>query len=714
MQSQSLLIKTGQAHLQEGDYDAAIGDLLKALEGANPTEKEDLLQALRGLGWSYYHRGEYNEAIRHFNKIQEDNLSDKPVILQDVFRGLGWSYYRKNNFNDAIDNFNLALEHIDSADKEILEEVRYGLGLACEMKRDGGVYDNIFYESKARHISGETAFTKLGPPEIIEIEPTFACNLRCIQCHVSYQKLPNTMIDFKFVKHLKGLKGKWVVLGSNYEPMVHPKFRDIVVALSGLGLKIDLLTNGTLFTEAMSNQLADCNLSNITISFDGIRKKTYESIRRKANYERTIERILYFKNRVTNEKTYFAVNNTLMRRNIDEVVESVDFWEKQGFDHIGFIIMALRDLNEAIKQESLENMMDYIYERLEEAAKRVIENNYRITLSGAGLKDLSELKAIYPANFVGGCVKSNNPQARTPFNPGEFVQNGYYPGMPVQCRSPFKSARILYNGNVELCYQFPIGNIYDNDLLDIWYGEKAQRVREYLMRNSKVCHACEYYNLCIKAGELDYSNVGSFYSELADKKYRYPEVVEELKSYNYKIVNWIGDYYAIPTYYGSVNIVTDNVAELKGVFIDKSIDRLKDTVRDYMSIEAFDERIRTDPKGDYDLRGRGLIHLQKGNYKAAIKDLSEALKCINPAEKRALQETLRGLGWAHFHRRKYEEAIKYFNKVLEDNLSDESIVLQDVFRGLGWAYFRTGEYDEAIKYFNKVLEDNLSDESIVL
>jgi len=233
-------------------------------------------------------------------------------------------------------------------------------------------------------------------PEIIEIEPTHTCNLRCIMCHVSYEKLSHTMISPDFVKKLKCLKDKWVVVGSNYEPAAHPQFTELILGLSDLGMKIELTTNGTLFRKATTDKLAGCNFKNVTFSFDGIRKETYESIRRNANYDQALERILYFKNSVSNKETYFTVNNTLMKRNIDEIVESVDFWEKNGFNHMGLIIMVLRDTNAALVNESLEPVMDSVYSRLEKAARLVIENKYKITLSSPFFAKMASLKKQYP------------------------------------------------------------------------------------------------------------------------------------------------------------------------------------------------------------------------------------------------------------------------------------------------------------------------------
>ena len=243
------------------------------------------------------------------------------------------------------------------------------------------------------------ALTDFDLPELIEIEPIHTCNLRCIMCHVSYEKLTHAKIDVDLLtKRLKGLEGRWVNVGATHEPVAHPKFPELVLGLSALGMKINLTSNGTLFTPALIDRVAHCNFERVTISFDGIREETYESIRRNSNFSRAIERILNFKHAVTNPSAYFAVNNTIMKRNADEIVDCVAFWEKQGFDGIRFILMVLRDLNESLRMESPEHHLPHIYEQLESAARLVLEENYRITLSSP-MFSRSSLREAYPKNL---------------------------------------------------------------------------------------------------------------------------------------------------------------------------------------------------------------------------------------------------------------------------------------------------------------------------
>ena len=95
-----------------------------------------------------------------------------------------------------------------------------------------------------------------GLPEVVEIEPIHSCNLRCIMCHVSYEELTRTSLNPSFVQNLDGLQGKWAKVGSLYEPMAHPDIVEIMNGLSDIGMKIDLISNGSLFTDRLIQGVA--------------------------------------------------------------------------------------------------------------------------------------------------------------------------------------------------------------------------------------------------------------------------------------------------------------------------------------------------------------------------------------------------------------------------------------------------------------------------
>lgn len=414
-----------------------------------------------------------------------------------------------------------------------------------------------------------TPLTEFGLPEVIEIEPIYTCNLRCIMCHVSYENPTKELIDVNFVQKLKGLKGKWAKLGSLYEPVAHPRFAEIVQGLSEIGMRIDLVTNGTLFTPSLISEIADCNFQNVTVSFDGIRKETYEKIRRRGNFEQSIERIRAFKDAIKsrNPKAFFMINYTMMRSNIEEIVEAVDFWEKNGFDHIGFIAMTLRDQNELLLNENIAPIMDRVEELLDVAALRVIDGHYRISLTSPFYR-ASSLREKYPNSFKllsDGLVISDNPKARTPCSPGPHFQNGSFPEMQVACRSPFKFVRISYQGNVNLCYKFKIGKIYDNDLLALWYGAEAEKVRNLVRSTTAICNKCEYFLYCIQANDINYENSDNLISR------NKIEFITEIGPFN--ILRWMGSYYSVPQWVEVSAPLTELPAH--GIFDGASIEEIK-------------------------------------------------------------------------------------------------------------------------------------------
>lgn len=232
-------------------------------------------------------------------------------------------------------------------------------------------------------LDSDTALDAFGPPEVIEIEPIHNCNLRCIMCHVSYETMSRVRLSAASMDQLEGLAGRWAKLGSLYEPAAHPEFDKICRRLTELGLKIDLTTNGALLTPRLISAVEDCNFRIVTLSFDGARKETYERICRGGDFEQALERIAAFKKAVQARipDAYFAVNYTVLRSNIPEIVDAVRMFEAMGFDHIGFIGMVMRADAPILAAEAIEPAKDEMAAALDAAADLVLSEGYRITLS---------------------------------------------------------------------------------------------------------------------------------------------------------------------------------------------------------------------------------------------------------------------------------------------------------------------------------------------
>jgi radical SAM protein with 4Fe4S-binding SPASM domain len=199
-----------------------------------------------------------------------------------------------------------------------------------------------------------------------------------------------------------------------------------------------------------------------------------------------------------------------MKRNVAEIVDAVKLWEELGFDHLGFIMMVARNQSREVQDELLkDNLVDF-YREMENACRLVIENKLKITLSSAAIGQLIKLHEEFPNNFLPNTVRSDNSNARLVHQP-RTVQQGRREGMPVACVSPFTCLRILFDGTAQLCCKFNIGNVYERDLREIWFGDEANAVRSKLMENAEVCYRCDYYRFCINAGGVDYKKDENFY-----------------------------------------------------------------------------------------------------------------------------------------------------------------------------------------------------------
>lgn len=135
-------------------------------------------------------------------------------------------------------------------------------------------------------------------PLYVNVEPAANCNLRCGLCSSRRRDDSNAQIDMALFKDIVAdAKRAGVVNISLWlagEPLMNPRVAEMVAYVESAGLVSGLHTNGTLLTERRAKGLLDANLSQLSISFDGVDRETYEQMRRGANYDKTVANIRRF------------------------------------------------------------------------------------------------------------------------------------------------------------------------------------------------------------------------------------------------------------------------------------------------------------------------------------------------------------------------------------------------------------------------------------
>ncbi|MBU2646434.1 SPASM domain-containing protein [bacterium] len=138
-------------------------------------------------------------------------------------------------------------------------------------------------------------------PRLLSIELSSICNANCIMCpHGELtrkkQNMPLPILE-KIVNDCKGKPLKKANLFWFGDSLCNRQIIECLrIVRKGLpGVKLYLSTNAGLLTRDLSKSILDENLLDvINFDIDGIRKETFEGIRRKLDFDRVMENVHFF------------------------------------------------------------------------------------------------------------------------------------------------------------------------------------------------------------------------------------------------------------------------------------------------------------------------------------------------------------------------------------------------------------------------------------
>ena len=176
-------------------------------------------------------------------------------------------------------------------------------------------------------------------PKYFEIETVNACNARCVMCTIDdwEQSRDSIMDDKLFAKFANeiSLYSDWVetvCLNRDGEPTLDKNLHKKIKLLKNLGIKtVTIATNVQLLDENRIHQYLDAGLDDIMLSIDGITKNTFETIRKRLDYETVVDNTLNII-KIRNEKKSpltIRVRMIIMENNQHEVSDWMEFWKKR-------------------------------------------------------------------------------------------------------------------------------------------------------------------------------------------------------------------------------------------------------------------------------------------------------------------------------------------------------------------------------------------------
>ncbi len=177
------------------------------------------------------------------------------------------------------------------------------------------------------------------PVEYI-VETTAKCNLYCPMCPRETHQQPKADMAGEVFERLvreSGATAEHMMLIGLGEPFMDPHIFERIELCHRHSISSLLSTNGTFLDEKLSARVLDSPLEQITLSFDGAKKETFEFYRKGAKFEKVRDNFVRFARMKDQRgsKLQVVVQMVKMDGNASEVDDFVAFWSAvPGVDQI--------------------------------------------------------------------------------------------------------------------------------------------------------------------------------------------------------------------------------------------------------------------------------------------------------------------------------------------------------------------------------------------
>ena len=248
------------------------------------------------------------------------------------------------------------------------------------------------------------------------------------------------------------------------EPLLRPDFFEILGYAHQLGYHWGMTTNGTLITKDIAHKLAQCGMSTVSVSIDGL-PETHDELRSMpGGYEKAMAGI----RNLIDENTFHGIQVTTVinHRNIRELDALFEIMDKLDID--SWRVINLEPIGRALERPELMCT--------EEDYKRLFSFIWEKRLAG------------YPVEY--SCSHYLGPEYE-----GE-VRDWYW-----ICGAGIITASIMANGDIGACLDIERrpetiqGNIRTDRFHDVW-DNRFELFRTDLSDFSEYCKGCEHVKCC--------------------------------------------------------------------------------------------------------------------------------------------------------------------------------------------------------------------------
>lgn len=315
----------------------------------------------------------------------------------------------------------------------------------------------------------------------VYIEPTNRCNLDCRTCMRNTWDDPlGRMSGVTFDRIIAGLEAlstrPRVMFGGIGEPLSHPRILEMVARVKKLGGEVELITNGTMLSEARSRALIAAGLDTLWVSLDGATPESYEDVRLGAELPQVLDNLRALRSKRSysyHPKPTLGIAFVAMKRNIADLPRLITLGRSVG---------ATRFSVSNVLPYSDEMVPETLYDRsLHDAAYLASDYVPQVSLPKMDLNELTQeaflgtLRSGCAVTFAGNRLSGANDVCN-------FIESGSisigWDGAVAPCL-PLLHNHIAYlHKKPRRLSRHVIGNINARDLFDLWNDPEYRRYRE--------------------------------------------------------------------------------------------------------------------------------------------------------------------------------------------------------------------------------------------
>ena len=326
-------------------------------------------------------------------------------------------------------------------------------------------------------------------PKFLQVEPVGQCNLRCKMCPIVFRQDgppygPPAFMDFdNYLRILDQFPGlEELQLQGLGEPMMHPRFFDMVAYAAGKGVKVGTNSNVTLLTARRAELCVTSGLDELHVSIDGATAATYERIRVRAKFAPVIanvELLQSTKRRLGSATPWLRMVVVAMRQNLDEFPDLVRLAHRLGIDTV-FVQHLCHDFGESSLPEQYRPMRDFV------AGETLLAED-----PGRIERTFAAARAAAAELGVDLRLPDPRPKLHPPGTPG-----------PERCDWPWRGAYVSYDGRAMPCCMIAtpdrvnFGNMADHGAAAVWNNAEYHEFRDRLSSDDppEVCRSCAVYH----------------------------------------------------------------------------------------------------------------------------------------------------------------------------------------------------------------------------